>query len=73
LGHTGSIDTARWADRVDLVVAAGNTDRALPVIGPIIPPQAVVIRPDGQAARVGEGPDCGLQAAQAIWFGPASA
>jgi 2-polyprenyl-6-methoxyphenol hydroxylase-like FAD-dependent oxidoreductase len=40
----------------------------LPVIGEVAPPSAVLVRPDGYVAWVGEGSDAGLADARAKWF-----
>jgi 3-(3-hydroxy-phenyl)propionate hydroxylase len=45
----------------------------LPVVGRVAAPSAVLIRPDGHVAWVGEGSDAGLADALAKWFGPPSA
>ena len=42
----------------------------LPVLGRVPAPTAVLIRPDGYVAWVGEGSDAGLADALATWFGP---
>jgi 2-polyprenyl-6-methoxyphenol hydroxylase-like FAD-dependent oxidoreductase len=42
----------------------------LPVIGAVAAPTAVLIRPDGYVAWVGEGTDQGLRDALTTWFGP---
>jgi 2-polyprenyl-6-methoxyphenol hydroxylase-like FAD-dependent oxidoreductase len=42
----------------------------LPVLGAITAPAAVLIRPDGYVAWVGQGTDRGLPDALATWFGP---
>ena len=44
----------------------------LPVLGEVAAPSAVLIRPDGHVAWVGDGTDAGLRAALTTWFGPAS-
>jgi 3-(3-hydroxy-phenyl)propionate hydroxylase len=41
----------------------------LPVVGVVSAPVAVLIRPDGYVAWVGEGTDAGLRHALATWFG----
>ena len=41
----------------------------LPVLGEVAPPSAVLIRPDGYVAWVGEGTPSGLVEALATWFG----
>jgi hypothetical protein len=42
----------------------------LPVLGVVAAPTAVLIRPDGYVAWVGEGTDAGLADALTTWFGP---
>jgi hypothetical protein len=42
----------------------------LPVLGAVTAPTAVVIRPDGYVAWVGEGAYLGLPDALTTWFGP---
>ena len=70
LGDPAGIDIAPWADRVRRVDAAYAGAWELPVLGPIAAPQAVLIRPDGYVAWVGEGNDRGLKDALTTWFGP---
>ena len=72
LGQSGGFDIAPWADRVHLVDAtyAGKWD--LPVVGEVTPPTAVLIRPDGYVAWVGDLSDAGLPVALTKWFGPPS-
>ena len=43
----------------------------LPVLGAVAAPAAVLIRPDGYVAWVGDGTDVGLCDALATWCGPA--
>jgi 3-(3-hydroxy-phenyl)propionate hydroxylase len=43
------------------------------VIGVVSAPSAVLIRPDGYVAWVGEGAELGLIDALTRWFGPPSA
>ena len=69
-GEPGRLDTARWADRVRHVAARPTSGWELPVIGTVATPSAVLIRPDGYVAWVGEGRDAGLTDALTIWFGP---
>jgi len=70
LGEPGALDIAPWADRVQRVDAryAGVWD--LPVLGAVAAPTAVLIRPDGHVAWVGDGTDQGLRDALTTWFGP---
>ena len=69
-GGRGDVDITPWADRVQLVDAeyAGKWD--VPVLGTITAPSAVLIRPDGYVAWVGDTTDAGLADALARWFGP---
>ena len=57
------------ADRVRLVEAEYDGPWELPVLGSVSAPAAVVIRPDGYVAWVGDGTDTGLRDALTIWFG----
>jgi hypothetical protein len=41
------------------------------VLGAVTAPTAVLIRPDGYVAWVGDGKDAGLRDALAMWFGAA--
>jgi 2-polyprenyl-6-methoxyphenol hydroxylase-like FAD-dependent oxidoreductase len=71
-GAAGSIDIAPWAERVRLVDAKYDGAWELPVLGKIQAPSAVLVRPDGHVAWVGEGSDAGLFDALTRWFGPAA-
>jgi 2-polyprenyl-6-methoxyphenol hydroxylase-like FAD-dependent oxidoreductase len=73
LGEPGSIDIAPWADRVRLVDARCAGPWELPAIGAVAAPAAVLVRPDGHVAWVGEGSQAGLADALATWFGPPAA
>lgn len=55
---------------IQLHHAAYDGAWVLPVVGEVPAPSAVLIRPDGHVAWVGEGSDEGLDAAVAQWFGP---
>jgi 2-polyprenyl-6-methoxyphenol hydroxylase-like FAD-dependent oxidoreductase len=69
-GEPGGLDIAGWADRVRLVDAAYSGAWELPALGEVPAPAAVLIRPDGYVAWVGDGTDKGLADALAMWFGP---
>ena len=69
LGEPGGLDVTPWADRVQQVGAADVGPWELPVLGPVTPPTAVLIRPDGHVAWVGDGTDTGLREALTTWFG----
>jgi 3-(3-hydroxy-phenyl)propionate hydroxylase len=58
-----------WTDRVQLIDAEYGGPWELPVLGPVTAPVAVVIRPDGYVAWVGDGTDTGLHDALTTWFG----
>jgi aromatic ring hydroxylase-like protein len=70
LGAPAAIDIASWRDRVDLVNATYDGAWEIPVIGPVAPPAAVLIRPDGYVAWVGDRSVSGLSDALTRWFGP---
>ena len=73
LGQPGDLDIAPWADRVELIDASYDGEWELPVLGAVSAPTAVLIRPDGYVAWVGDGTDVGLADALATWFGPPAA
>jgi 2-polyprenyl-6-methoxyphenol hydroxylase-like FAD-dependent oxidoreductase len=70
LGDPGTLDLGGWAERVEQIdgTYAGIWD--LPVLGEVPAPIAVLIRPDGYVAWVGDGTDAGLREALTTWFGP---
>jgi 3-(3-hydroxy-phenyl)propionate hydroxylase len=70
LAEPGAIDIAPWADRVQRVDARYTGVWELPVLGAVAAPRAVLIRPDGHVAWVGDGTDQGLRDALTTWFGP---
>src|ERR1039458_7481132 len=69
LGERGGLDIARWAGRVQLIDAKYDGEWELPVLGAVTAPTAVLIRPDGYVAWVGDGTDNGLRDALTTWFG----
>jgi 2-polyprenyl-6-methoxyphenol hydroxylase-like FAD-dependent oxidoreductase len=73
LGAPDSVDVGAWADRVPLVDATYDGPWELPVLGAVAAPAAVLVRPDGHVAWVGDGDPAQLALADALgtWFGPA--
>jgi 3-(3-hydroxy-phenyl)propionate hydroxylase len=69
LGEPDSIDITPWADRVQHVHAEHTGTWELPVIGSVTAPAAVLIRPDGHVAWVGDGTQAGLRESLTTWFG----
>jgi 2-polyprenyl-6-methoxyphenol hydroxylase-like FAD-dependent oxidoreductase len=69
LGRPGGGEIASWAGRVRLVEARCEAEWNLPVLGVVDAPTAVLVRPDGYVAWVGEGTDAGLDDALRTWFG----
>ncbi len=57
-------------DRVRLLDATYAGAWELPVIGAVSPPSAILIRPDGHVAWVGDFAQTGLVDALTTWFGP---
>jgi 3-(3-hydroxy-phenyl)propionate hydroxylase len=70
LGEPGSFDIAAWADRVQLIDAEYRGVWELPSLGTVVTPAAVLIRPDGYVAWVGDQTQAGLVDALTTWFGP---
>ncbi len=70
LGPPGVLDLGAWADRVQRLDARYAGAWELPVIGTVTAPTAVLIRPDGHVAWIGEGSNEGLRDALTTWFGP---
>jgi FAD binding domain len=70
LGAPGALDIAPWANRVKHVAAGIAGAWELPVLGAVPAPTAVLVRPDGHVAWVGDGTDLGLTEALTTWFGP---
>jgi 2-polyprenyl-6-methoxyphenol hydroxylase-like FAD-dependent oxidoreductase len=73
LGEPGGIDITPWADRVQRVDADYAGSWELPALGPVAAPAAVLIRPDGHVAWVGDQNRLGLADALTAWFGPPAA
>lgn len=69
LGEAGSLSLPMREGRIRLVDAKFEGVCELPVIGEVPMPSAVLIRPDGYVAWVGEGTSDGLAEAIHSWFG----
>jgi 2-polyprenyl-6-methoxyphenol hydroxylase-like FAD-dependent oxidoreductase len=69
LGKPWGFDISPWAHRVLAIDAKYAGDWELPALGQVAAPAAVLIRPDGYVAWVGDGTDTGLRDALATWFG----
>jgi 3-(3-hydroxy-phenyl)propionate hydroxylase len=69
LGEPDAFDIAPWADRIQSIDAEYAGPWELPALGPVTAPTAVLIRPDGHVAWVGNGTDKGLADALTTWFG----
>jgi hypothetical protein len=72
-GKPNALDIGPWADRVQLIDAKCDSAWELPVLGPVTAPTAVLVRPDGYVAWVGEQTQLGLAEALTTWFGPPDA
>ncbi|MHB1223718.1 MAG: FAD-dependent monooxygenase [Gemmatimonadaceae bacterium] len=73
LGVPGGFDVTPWADRVRSIGASYGGAWELPAIGAVPAPTAVLIRPDGHVAWVGDQARTGLVDALTTWFGPPAA
>jgi hypothetical protein len=69
LGTPWACDTSPWSDRVLAIDAEYGGDWELPLLGHVAAPAALLIRPDGYVAWVGDGTDTGLREALTTWFG----
>lgn len=69
LGEPGAFDRTIWADRVPLMEGQYAGAWELPGVGAVPAPTAVLVRPDGYVAWVGEGNQVRLNEAITTWFG----
>jgi len=69
LGKPWGFDISPWAHRMLAIDAKYAGDWDLPALGQVAAPAAVLIRPDGYVAWVGDGTDTGLRDALTTWFG----
>jgi FAD binding domain-containing protein/aromatic ring hydroxylase-like protein len=70
LGEPGGFEIAAWADRVRLVDATCAGEWELPALGRVVAPEAVLVRPDGYVAWIGDRSQRNLADALTTWFGP---
>ena len=73
LSEPGTFDITPWSDRVQLIDAKYVGTWELPALGPVTAPSAVLVRPDGYVAWVGDLTQVGLTDALTNWFGPPAA
>ncbi len=73
LDEPGGFDITPWADRVQSIDAKYVGTWELPTLGAVTAPTAVLIRPDGYVAWVGDLTQLGLHDALTTWFGPPTA
>ncbi|MFC8598895.1 FAD-dependent monooxygenase [Isoptericola sp. NPDC057191] len=66
-----ALDAGPWSGYVRHVTATSDGPWVLPVLGEVAAPTAVLVRPDGHVAWVGEGSAEGLHDALATWCGTA--
>jgi hypothetical protein len=69
LGQPGDFDSAQGTGHVRVVDAKCPGAWELPALGAVASPAAVLIRPDGYVAWVGDGTQLGLADALTAWFG----
>jgi FAD binding domain-containing protein/aromatic ring hydroxylase-like protein len=69
LDEPSVLDITPWADRVQLIDAGYAGLWELPVLGEVTAPTAVLVRPDGYVAWVGDRTHLGLPEALTTWFG----
>jgi 3-(3-hydroxy-phenyl)propionate hydroxylase len=70
-GARDRIQVSGWEDRVERIDAHCEDPWELPAIGVVAAPAAVLVRPDGYVAWVGDGTQEGLADALEKWLGPA--
>jgi 3-(3-hydroxy-phenyl)propionate hydroxylase len=73
LDEPGGFDITAWVDRVQSIDAKYVGTWELPALGSVTAPAAVLIRPDGYVAWVGDPTQPGLADALTTWFGPPAA
>ncbi|QOG18600.1 FAD-dependent monooxygenase [Bradyrhizobium sp. SEMIA] len=71
-GEARNFDIAPWTNRLSAINASYDGAWELPAIGQVNAPDAVLVRPDGHVAWVGDESESGLVEALTTWFGPAA-
>ncbi|MGZ3573425.1 MAG: FAD-dependent monooxygenase [Gemmatimonadaceae bacterium] len=69
-GEAGAFNITPWAERVQSIDASYKGTWDLPAIGAVAAPTAMLIRPDGYVAWVGDQMQHGLIDSLTTWFGP---
>ncbi|MGH7685819.1 MAG: FAD-dependent oxidoreductase [Candidatus Dormibacteria bacterium] len=72
LGAPGALDITSSVGRVRSIDATYDGAWELPVLGVVSAPSAVLVRPDGYVAWVGDGTDAGVAGALTKWCGAPS-
>ncbi|MGH7677252.1 MAG: FAD-dependent monooxygenase [Gemmatimonadaceae bacterium] len=72
-GEAGCVDITPWANRVQSIDARYTGAWELPALGVVPAPAAVLVRPDGYVAWVGDVTQAGLADALTTWFGAPTA
>jgi hypothetical protein len=72
-GVPGRVEVSGWADRIAQLDAKYSGVWQLPDVGEVTGPTAVLVRPDGHVAWVGEAGGADLSDALNTWFGPPGA
>ena len=73
LGEPRGFDITPWADRVQVIDATYGGAWELPALGTVTALTAVLIRPDGYVAWVGDRTQLGFADVLTTWFGPPTA
>jgi 3-(3-hydroxy-phenyl)propionate hydroxylase len=73
LDEPGGFDITPWTPWVQSIDAKYDGGWKLPSLGVFPAPTALLVRPDGYVAWVGDGAESGLTDALATWFGPPAA
>ncbi|MFF2344706.1 FAD-dependent monooxygenase [Pseudarthrobacter sp. NPDC058119] len=64
-----ALESGAWAGQVQHIKVRYDAAWQLPVLGAVAAPTAVLVRPDGYVAWVGQGSADGLTEALGLWFG----